>query len=125
MRIHPTLEYSAWVCLDNVGWVDVDVQTENKGSICSLEFRGGGTPLRNLWCPRRGRSRIPARQMSFVGPIRKRREWVRELGDRSCLSDVLFGRLAYWAGAGGRRVRAGIVALRGRVKVGAVACGLP
>ena len=101
MWIHPTLKNSAWICLDNVRRIDVNVETENKGSVCGLEFGGGGTPLGDLRCPWGRGCRIPTRQMSFVRPIREGREWVGEVSDGSYLSNVLFSRLAYRTGSGG------------------------
>lgn len=124
MGINPAFENSTWACLDNIWWINVDIQTEDEGSVCGLELGGCSTPRRDPRCPWGWRGRIPARQMSFVRPVGEGSEWVREVGDRPCLSSVLFSQMAYWSGTGRGGVRAGIVALRGRVEIRAVASSL-
>ena len=113
MRIDPAFEYGTWVSLDNVWGVDIDVETEYERSIRGFELGGSGTPRSDLGCPRRRRGGISARQVSFVRPVWKGREWLRECEDRTRLSYVLFVRMV----ARRRGVRAGVITFRRGVKV--------
>ena len=83
MGIDPTLQDSAWIGLDDVWGIDVDVETEDKSGVRSLEFSWSGTPGGGLSCPRRGGNRVATREVPLCRPVRNNRRGVWESSDGS------------------------------------------
>ena len=70
VRIDPSFQDCAGISLDNIWRIDIDVETEYKGSMSSLDLPRRGAPRNYLGCAGRGRCGIATSNVTLCRPIR-------------------------------------------------------